>query len=184
MWVPVLISIYPSNGLDPYTALPIPSPLPTGLIFSCFMLSMTLGGMIFSTLVSACNAAFPNQRLHLEYLCILFYVLSALSMIIPIYYHSFTITFSSFLLLECVVGMFNAGSGSLRSKYYMEQHQGSIISIFRIPLNLFVVAGTMLTGHMKPSVVFTVLAILHLIAGSLQCILCVMMNNKHKLKTA
>lgn len=40
MWVPTLLAVnpYPSEGL------------PTGLVFSAFMLSMTLGGMLFGLL--------------------------------------------------------------------------------------------------------------------------------------
>jgi hypothetical protein len=37
MWVPSMMQV-------------VSGPLPTGLVFSCFMLAMTLGGMLFGTL--------------------------------------------------------------------------------------------------------------------------------------
>ena len=79
-----------------------------------------------------------------------------------------------------MVGMFNASSGSLRSIYYIESHQSSIISIFRIPLNLLVVFGTLLTSNnnISTQVVLTALCGLHILATVLQLGLCYITNLK------
>jgi hypothetical protein len=59
MWVPSLILISPT------------SPLPTGLVFSTFMLAMTIGGMLFSYVL-------PFVPGGPEVLCIAVYIISAI----------------------------------------------------------------------------------------------------------
>lgn len=186
MWVPVLIDIYPAyiaetasvaSSADALTVLP------TGLVFSCFMLAMTLGGMLFSALLgamvgSAAGAGeddVSTETRCLNRLCVGIYVVSAAAMAIPVLYPAdFTVLMACFLVLEAMVGMFNAGSGTLRSVYYIEAHQSSIISVFRIPLNLLVVCGTVLTSDkgVRNEVVFAVLAGVHCVAALLQVVLC------------
>jgi hypothetical protein len=46
-----------------------------------------------------------------------------------------------------MLGMFGSCGGTLRSIYYPEGMQSSIMSIFRLPLNLLVVIGTLLTNN-------------------------------------
>lgn len=222
MWVPTLLSVYPAY-MEPLIAnLPLDSvlitsntfntvstALPTGLVFSCFMLSMTFGGMLFSVLFNGGsdnkNPLINAQRLN--YCNVVIYLLSALSMAVPVYYtERFEIVFPCFLVLEgnalcsiyiyymvsyiylllmclsCLgmVGMFNASAGSLRSIYFIESHQSSIISIFRIPLNLLVVMGTLLTSNsdIPIQVVLTALTGLHILATVLQLGLCYITNLK------
>ena len=45
-------------------------------------------------------------------------------------------------MLEAMVGVFNSAGAMLRSEYYPEGEQASIISFFRLPLNLLVFFGT------------------------------------------
>jgi MFS family permease len=118
MWVPALMNVY--EGV-----------LPTGLVFSCFMLAMTLGGMLFGLLLPI----FPGGA---EGLTIIVYILAAISMAIPVFKFEFWWIFSSFLVLELCVGMFNSCGAILRSKYYPEDQQSSIMSVLRLPLNLLV----------------------------------------------
>lgn len=194
MWVPVMMGIYPSYiaaAEDSNTISPAASVLPTGLVFSCFMLSMTLGGMLFSVLLTAMisskctgtgtdadKAAMSDVEVEtrcLNLLCVGIYTVSSVAMAVPVFYSTdFTVLLVCFLTLEAMVGMFNAGSGTLRSMYYIEAHQSSIISAFRIPLNLLVVCGTVLTSssHVQQEVVFVVLAAVHCVAAVLQIALC------------
>lgn len=193
MWVPVLLSVYPSAFPDiPRTEL---TPLPTGLCFSCFMLSMTLGGMLFSLIISLTSTKVADAAAQTEsesgnttaavaedsklsacdedsmnLLVVFIYLISACALLLPILSYDFTVIFASFLLLEGMVGMFNASSGTLRSIYYLESHQSSIISVFRIPLNLLVVSGTLLTNSpdIDNQFVFGVLVGLQILAAVLQ----------------
>lgn len=156
MWVPSLIIA--NNGS-----------IPTGLVFSAFMLSMTFGGMLFSLLLPI----FPGEA---EGLCILLYLLSALSMAIPIFVSfDFWTILSAFLVLEAMVGMFNSCGGTLRSRYYPEAAQSSIMSVFRFPLNLLVVTGTRLADTANDvrslQFVFGIIVLMHLVAALCQVIL-------------
>eukprot|EP00392_Amoebophrya_sp_AT5.2_P006166 g6176.t1 len=134
--------------------------LPYGLVFSCFMLSMTLGGALSGILI-------PYLGAHA--ICLATYVTAALAMATPIFFYDFWPVFVCFLVLECVLGMFNAGGGLLRSQFYPEKMQSSLMNVFRIPLNLLVVLGTKLTswaGGDVPSLqrVFGVVVCMHLTA--------------------
>jgi MFS family permease len=120
--------------------MPPGSSLPTGLVFACFMLAMTLGGMIFALVLPV----FPGGCLSLTALV---FAVSAAAMAVPIYCFEFWWVFISFLVLECMLGMFGSCGGTLRSIYYPEGMQSSIMSIFRLPLNLLVVVGTLLTNN-------------------------------------
>lgn len=156
MWVPSMLEV---------TKLASMGSLPTGLVFSCFMLAMTLGGMLFSIILPV----FPFGA---EGLCVFVYAMAAGAMLVPIYDFTFWSVFISFLVFEAIVGMFNSCGATLRSKYYPEDFQSSIMSVFRLPLNLLVVAGTKLTDKADSieslQFVFGVIAAMHGIALLLQ----------------
>lgn len=138
--------------------------LPTGLVFSAFMLAMTLGGMLFGILVPV----FPGG---VKGLCVVVYLVSALAMAVPLVCFEFWYVFVAFLVLEAMVGMFNSCGGTLRSMYYPEGLHSSIMSVFRLPLNLIVVVGTRLTDKANEVAslqrVFGVLVGMHLAAMGL-----------------
>jgi MFS transporter, MFS domain-containing protein family, molybdate-anion transporter len=114
--------------------------LHTGLIFSAFMLCMTLGGLLTSLLLKL----FYHQA---GTLSSLIFFISAVSMAVPMIAYEFWSVLIAFLVLETMVGMFNSCGGILRSKYYPEEIQSSVMSIFRIPLNILVVIGTTLADR-------------------------------------
>ena len=149
MWVPSLLAV---NGS---------SSLPTGLVFSSFMLAMTLGGVLFGILL-------PLLRGNAEALCASVYLIAACSMVVPYLYFEFWPVFVSFLVLEAMVGMFYSCAATLRSRYYPESLQSSIMSVFRLPLNILVVLGTRLTSNAQdiPSLqfVFGAIVCVHIIA--------------------
>lgn len=96
MWVPSMLLVTPGS-------------LPTGLVFSAFMLSMTLGGMLFGLILPF----FPGDA---EGLCIFIYAVSAGAMLVPAFAFDFWSVFISFLVLEAMVGMFNSCGATLRSR--------------------------------------------------------------------
>lgn len=86
LWVPTLLTIKtPTGGL------------PTGLVFSCFMLAMTIGGKLFSLL-------FPIFPGGVEGLCALVYIVAAGAMSVPVFCFEFWPVFVSMLILECAYG--------------------------------------------------------------------------------
>jgi len=126
MWVPTLMSV--TDG-----------PLPTGLVFSSMMLAMTIGGMLSAMILPICPGGAEGMSL-------LIYIVAALAMSVPIYYFDFQSIYPAFLVFEAMVGMFYSCSAMLRSKYYPGGLQSSIMTVFRLPLNLLVVFGTRLAN--------------------------------------
>ena len=158
LWVPTMLTIGTPSGH-----------LPTGLVFSCFMLAMTIGGKLFNLLL-------PFYPGDVEGLCILVYVLAGAAMIVPIFYFEFWPVFIAFLTLEGSLGVFNSCGGTLRSRYYPEAMQSSIMSVFRLPLNLLVVAGTKLSSAAANDVagikfVFAMVVGMHIIALIFHCLM-------------
>jgi predicted MFS family arabinose efflux permease len=153
MWVPTLLSL--SGGY-----------MPTGLIFSCFMVAMTIGGALSSLVISY----YP--QLSSEALCLSVYAASAAAMTVPVYAFDFWPVFIAFLCLETMQGVFNSSGAQLRSKYYPENLRSSIMTVFRLPLNLLVVMGTKLSEKATDASsfrrVFFLVAMMHAVALVMQ----------------
>lgn len=157
LWVPSMLEVMGNRGA-----------LPTGLVFASFMLAMSIGGALFGLIL-------PVVPGGAETLCVVVYVISAIAMVVPIFQFSFWWVYISFLVLEAMVGMFNSCGATLRSRYYPESLQSTIMSVFRLPLNLLVVLGTLLTSHANNTSelqsVFSVVAGMHIIAAALQIVM-------------
>ncbi len=168
MWVPSLLAV--NTG----------AALPTGLVFSAFMLSMTLGGMLFGILLPV----FPGGA---EGLCVFVYATSALSMLVPVFRFDFWSILIAFLALESMLGMFNSCGATLRSRYYPEGLQSSIMSVFRLPLNLLVVLGTLLSNKANDveslKYVFGIVVGMHVVATLLQVALLFSISSKQQKKS-
>lgn len=109
--------------------------LPLGLVFSSFMLAMTLGGLVMGSIQQT------------EGVAVYVYIIATIAMIVPAITFDFWPVFISFLVFEASVGMFNSCGALLRSQYYPASMQSSIMTVFRLPLNLLVVIGTKLTDN-------------------------------------
>lgn len=105
-------------------------------------------------------------------------------MLVPVFKFEFWWVLASFLVLEACLGMFNSCGATLRSKYYPDAMQSSIMSVFRMPLNVLVVIGTKLTDKANdiPSLqyVFVVVVAMHAVAAVLQICLMVRVNGTSK----
>lgn len=150
MWVPTMLSILKD------------SPLPTGLVFSSFMVCITAGGLIFSIALRVTTV---------EKCIIVILVLQMVALVIPVFFKSLVPVFASFLLYETGVGMYFPCGGMMRSKVIPDALQSSIMNIFRVPLNILVVTGTYLTDVLPHSTVFSIIAVWLLIATVLQLLM-------------
>lgn len=170
VWVPSLLTVVSldssnNNSLSDFFPA-TPDSIPVGLVFSAFMLAMTVGGMLFGLLLPL----WPGGA---EGLGVFIYMTSCMAMMVPIYTFEFWPLFCAFLVMEAMVGMFNSCGATLRSHYYSDSLQSSIISLFRLPLNLFVVLGTTVASNAGGSVdnlqaVFKLIACFHFAAFVLQ----------------
>jgi len=145
MWVPTLLSLAPG------------SVVPTGVVFSSLMISITIGGMIFPLLERLLGGS-------VESTAAITYLIAALSMMVPAIClsssdgHSacFEPVLASFIVVELGVGLFLPAAGTLRSKYIPEKMSGTVMNIFRLPLNGCVVLGTYLSENLEGGGVFWV----------------------------
>lgn len=139
--------------------------VPVGLVMTSFMLSMTIGGMFSAFILPF----FPGG---VEGLSVFTYVVAAAAMCVPVFCFQFEYIFASFLVMEASVGIFYSCGGMLRSKYYPEQQQSSIMNVFRVPLNLLVMLGTKLSDWAEDDEslqrVFMVIVAMHVCAAVLQ----------------
>jgi len=123
------------------------------------MVCITIGGMLFTPL---------NASLGPEWATTLVAAVSSLAMVVPVVTDSFALTLAAFMTLEACVGCWGACSPTLRSKYIDDKMQSSIMTIFRVPLNVLVVVGTRLEQTASHSTVFTVASVWFGLACALQ----------------
>lgn len=108
--------------------------VPYGLVFATFMVMISIGSGIFKVISSRVEK--------LPFLVFSLCILSTLVTIVSI--ENEYAVFLSFLVFEMGCGIMFPTYGSLRSTYIPEEHRTTIMNIYRIPLNLFVV-GVLLT---------------------------------------
>jgi len=169
MWVPTLLSIDPPGGL------------PTGCVFSSFMIAITIGGALYPPLERFAGKYIVDKANASEMSASLIYVIASISMAIPATgSNSLIYILFSFVLVEVCVGLFMPVSGTLRSKYVPDSLHGAILNIFRLPLNAVVVGGTYASDVMEPAQVFTMVSVWFMAAAILQFTL---VSKGEKLKT-
>eukprot|EP00964_Phaeocystis_antarctica_P148566 scaffold115463_cov41-Phaeocystis_antarctica.AAC.1 len=65
---------------------------------------------------------------------------------------------------QVCVGAFQPCIATHRSKYVPDAQQSTVNNLFRLPLNILVAAGTMLSDHLPPHRIFAVCAAAHALA--------------------
>jgi len=149
MWVPTMLGALKG------------SPLPNGLVFASLMTCISLGGLLFS----------PSMLLSLapaEYVGVGCFLVGAAALAVPVFFNEVTPILCAFLVFEMCVGCFQPCGGVLRSKVIPDNLQGSVMNMFRIPLNSLVVIGTLLTDYYPARFVFGVITCWMLVGACLQ----------------
>lgn len=129
-------------------------PVAFGLVFACYMAALMIGGIMTDLI--------PMEKLvtPMHCACILATASAAL------FFHHKLIVFLMFTLFEGLVGVYFGAHGMLRSVHMEESTRASVMNIFRVPLNIFVV--TMLQIPMTPRHALLVLTLAHIVSlGSL-----------------
>ncbi|KAH9888038.1 DUF791-domain-containing protein [Cubamyces lactineus] len=161
LWVPFLQEAAPSDQT-----------LPLGYVFSCFMLSMTLGALLYNCIVSLSQPTSPTEAsshdhtvtLHAKFssaVC----MASAIAFVLSISTESEHKRFWSFCAFEACVGMYYPVQGMLRGKLVPDEHRATLSSLFRVPLNVFVVVSLMTGVASARYFVLSVCAILLLLTA-------------------
>lgn len=159
MWVPTMLRVVPEGNL------------PTGIVFSCFMICITIGGILFKWMLNITTV---------ERGSILVFLAAAVAMLVPIYTNNYMYVLAAFLVIEVVVGMFYACAATMRSEYIPDALQSSIMNIFRLPLNILVVVGTKMSDSANPNLVFATCAIWFAGASFLQWLLARVEESREK----
>jgi len=149
MWVPTMLGALQGR------------PLPTGLVFSSFMTCMSLGGLLFSP-------SFLLGIASAEQLAVGVFLVGAAALTVPVFSSSLIPILISFIIFETCVGIFFPCLGLLRSKVIPDSIQGSVMNIFRVPLNILVVVGTKLTDIYPTHTVFSIIITWLLLGAALQ----------------
>lgn len=113
--------------------------VPFGTVFSCLLTSCMVGSSAFSLLLKYGIRVETGMSVMLGLAAA---SLSLASFIIsqPTLPHRVHLLSLAFFLFEGCVGLYFPAIGTLRSKYVPDSHKGSIINIFRLPLNLIVIS--------------------------------------------
>ncbi|EIW54809.1 DUF791-domain-containing protein [Trametes versicolor FP-101664 SS1] len=143
LWVPFL-----QEAASPNHALPL------GYIFSSFMLSMTFGALLYGAVVSL-NEPSPmadvSSSSHDDERTVAFHAklssavcaVGAFAFIISTATRHERLRFWAFCAYEACVGVYYPVQGMLRGKLVPDEHRATLFSLFRVPLNVFVVVSLM-----------------------------------------
>ncbi|KAJ3570817.1 hypothetical protein NP233_g4157 [Leucocoprinus birnbaumii] len=135
IWVPSLQEVTRYDGT-----------LPLGYIFSSFMVSMMSGSLLYTMIATYSKIKGIDSSLttHAKLSSIVCAV-SALSLACSISSRNEEVRFWAFCAFEACVGMYYPVQGMLRGTLISNEHRATLSSLFRVPLNIFVVFS-LLTG--------------------------------------
>lgn len=149
MWTPALKS--PDESGEETTSLYL------GLIFAVFMVCVMIGSSLFKM--------FSVRRETLYKIPIVLHSLAFFSMaMITMFFEYKFVVYAMFLLFEMTVGLFYPSYGVIKSEKIPEDIRSAVMSIFRMPLNAFVVLLLLKIKFMPAYVVFSICAATHFIA--------------------
>ncbi|KAI0667264.1 DUF791-domain-containing protein [Trametes maxima] len=161
IWVPFLQEV-----ADPEHTLPL------GYIFSAFMLSMTFGALSYNAIVSFWSTAPGSEAtshdrtvaLHAK-LSSVVCVVGALAFLVSVQSEDRHMRFWTFCAFEACVGVYYPVQGMLRGLLVPDEHRATLTSLFRVPLNVFVVVSLMTGVESARHLVLSASAFLLLVAA-------------------
>lgn len=121
-----------------------------GFIFTCFVTTMIIGTKIYEIFMIYLKSEYYisiSISLLLELIC--FFLIS--------YIDSFTIRLILLACINGVTGFFNPLNSIIKSRILVEEYRATLMSIFRIPLNLYVIIVLVSLRYMNPFQVLTYL---------------------------
>lgn len=153
---------------------------PLGIVFSCFMLCVTLGSFLFNFTI--------NRGMNPASVVILTVIVASLANIGAAFAsanHPRT-SFLMFVILELACGVYFPAMGWLRQRILPEAHHAGIINWFRVPLNAIAAVVLMVLHDTHSShgisAIFALCSILLAIAGIAAVRLFVLSRNDENLK--
>ena len=123
--------------------------LPFGLIFATFMVCCMAGSSLFTIVV---------KTMPIEEISKYTFITAGAALFVPVVTSNYTLITLGFLVFEGCVGMYFPAMGTLKSKIVPESQRSTIYNIFRIPLNVIVLA--VLLTKMEMSTAFVCCAVM------------------------
>ena len=149
MWTPALKTIEESVAEGEGKVLPQSTAQYLGLIFAVFMVCVMVGSSFFKL--------FSGTKENLYKIPLVMHAVAFLSMgITALFIDNKPVVYMMFLIFEATVGVFYPSYGVIKSEKIPEEIRSSVMNIFRIPLNAFVVVLLLKIKYLSPQMVFTV----------------------------
>ena len=132
---------------------------PYGEIFSIMMLACMAGTRVYASYLAPATSNVANANVTTVF------ALSAGALAIPSALDSPFLCLLAFLVFEVAVGIYFPAIGVLKSKLIPDTHRATIYNLFRVPLNILVLA--VLLSHAPGKVIFAASAVLLALASIL-----------------
>jgi predicted MFS family arabinose efflux permease len=146
-----------------------------GLIFSIFMICLMIGSSIFQI--------FSSTKENLYKIPIIMHLMAAFSMLsVTLFIANKSLVYYSFLLFEVCCGIFYPAYGVIKSEKIPEEIRSSVMNIFRVPLNAFVILLLLKIKFVSPFAIFIICTTFHGLSFLCYCYFyCVSFTYKDKL---
>ena len=154
MWTPALKTAEESKAEEEGRTLQEGTSQYLGVIFACFMVCVMVGSSVFKL--------FNTNKTRLYNIPLILHAVSFTTMLlITIFYEYKVMVYICFLIFEISVGVFYPAYGVIKSEKLPEEIRSSVMNIFRIPLNAFVVLLLLKIKFLSPPIVFGVCTFTH-----------------------
>lgn len=130
-----------------------------GLIFAIFMVCVMIGSTIFKMRVSQSKESIYRLPLFVHATACMTMAVTA----VAVGSHP-NIVYLMFMLFETCVGVFYPAYGCIKSEKIPEEMRSAVMNIFRIPLNVFVVALLLHVKDLSTSQVFVMCSAAHFVS--------------------
>lgn len=127
MWTPALEA---SLARDLGKSAKDASPLPHGLVFAIFMVSIMVGSKIFEMVI---------EKRPVEQLSRWVFLVASIAMAVPVLTANHTLQLAAFCAFEMCCGLYFPAVGTMRGRYIPEEVRSTVMNVFRIGLNVIVV---------------------------------------------
>lgn len=125
--------------------------IPHGTIFSTFMACTMIGSNLFTFL------SVKNNILSTKYLMKIIFIIGTFMFLCSSLSNNLIVVYSSFLVFELLCGVYFPAIATVRAPFIPEENRSSLLTFFRIPLNIIVVIALYIDMSIKS--VFTLCSV-------------------------
>lgn len=153
LWVPTLLNVADGEERPP-----------TEIIFSCLMVCISIGGILFNVLLAVDKV--PQESVGVGICFVAFATMYYSSMILTSSADNHSKSkslFVGFCVFETLIGIFEPWMSIMRSRFIPNSIQATLMNWFRIPLNCIVGLGVYATDNYPAQTVFKLCATIHLV---------------------